>query len=686
MALVFKVAARDLSTYVRLAHDQGFDPADAEYSEPQFSGSTAFTDGGEFISAALRNREIPVPLILKTANTLSLHQLIRDIRADLVAGAQVEIKLDGADGSTFFELRAGRLEPQFEYYLGRKGLLRATLHLWVRPFGNTATQRVVASLGPGAGTPIATQSIIHFPATGVIGDELALANLEVQVGSQLASSGRLVAYGVHPSASYNPQRIPSDGLFDAQASSTVVGASGAIASMYYAIPVSPTGASGVAARIWLTPPGGHVGRHRVLAFARSQLDVPITLWGRDRFGAPIGPTAQASQLNSDRWSVIDLGEIHVPGRASGQEPVPTQFLELIAGGEDGAAIIASPALHLNAIGLVPLDISPGLLRTPGHSGGKGKLYGDGFSRFTTKWSVLANRPNAPQGQGAVWTRTYGELGNTGPAGGVNQNMTPVQLVAHGAQAVNNASGLYAIASGKKHADINAQVFVQLKGTASEAASGAFVELWAKGQAQATYRVPSQGVRAKLELTPPGAIAILATPDGGGATTLASLALSGPVASNLYGGRRVTLGLAVEGPTAALFLTGPDGFSAITRGSPIHSQVGNPFLGGRAGANVAAGHLKLDDFSVWPIAGATDASARARFRFQSHPEARVFHGNASVFNQDYQARFRGDPPKLPPTGPSGAARVVVIAGEVDNFLGNDIMSVNLTALEQFSYLK
>ncbi|MGH9380668.1 MAG: hypothetical protein ACRD2Z_08665, partial [Thermoanaerobaculia bacterium] len=101
-------------------------------------------------------------------------------------------------------------------------------------------------------------------------------------------------------------------------------------------------------------------------------------------------------------------------------------------------------------------------------------------------------------------------------------------------------------------------------------------------------------------------------------------------------------------------------------------------------------ITADDFTYdSPGAGASDIGAREWFRFQSWPERRAIQGNASVFIADRAAEFRGDHPCLPPVGSPGAsgpARVVVMAGDPDDFLGNDLLDVRVDAVEQFAYLR
>src|ERR1044072_337978 len=296
MAQVLKVGDRDFSSFIQNAHDAGLDPANSEYSEPQFSGAPAFSEGQAFVGDAVGNRLQGYPLILKAANTDALYQLVRDINGELKKGEQVEYRSGGASQSTFFDLERGRLEITFEYWLDQAARARCVLHLWTRPYGHTGTARTIASI------PIGSSAAVQFSATGVIGDVEALGNIEVRVGSAAATNGRVVMYGVHPHPSFNGIHVPTSGL--AQGGATVRGASGAVGSQYTAIPISPTTASGIAYTAYLSPVSAHTGRHRVIGIGRSGLTGPISLYAEDRFGAVLGPTAQASQTDITRWQVI----------------------------------------------------------------------------------------------------------------------------------------------------------------------------------------------------------------------------------------------------------------------------------------------------------------------------------------------------------------------------------------------
>jgi hypothetical protein len=666
--IVLRVNGRDLAPYVVAAPaDSEFDPVDADRIEPQFSGAPAFAEGAAFTGDATDNREWTIPLVLDAADRAALHSLIRDINADLVQGAPVEFASDEADDSTFFSLETGRLDVHYQFMLtGVHNTTRAVLRLWTIPHGHTGTARTVASL--------AATGAVEFPATGILGDIDALANIEVRVGSKVASNGRIVGYGVHRSASFAGIRGPSAPEFVAQSGATVRGYSGAVGSQALAIPVSPTGASGVALTSFLAPPGGHVGRHRLFGVMRSRLNRPVTLYARDRFGAILGPTTAASQTDATKWGLVDLGEVQVP--RGGSEGIPTQYVELVGGGASGAAVVASPALEVNRLIYMPLGEAPGLLRTRG-AGGDSLLYADSFARFADLpvGNLLQTQPNAEIGD-AAWAKTAGDLANS------NDRMVP----AASQNFTANASAFYSLASGARHTDARAEVKTALSAGASAGVASSAIELWVK-QINA-----SEGMYARLDFTPSHALRIYSAT--GAATIVLASAVGASVAaaaSGFYAGNPLILGAQVLGDALTAFVgTSPVGAASVSVSNAFFTFRGWPALKMNSGSNIPAAFLTADDFRYLGLsAGASDIAPRQWFRFESHPKNRAIQSNASVFTADREAEFRGNNPQAPPVGSPGAsgpARAVVFSGDPDDFQGNDLLDVRVDATERWRFLR
>lgn len=678
MAFTLTIDGYDVTEYVRVAHDEGLDPQ-GDYFDPQFSGAAAFSEGESWAADSVGNREMVLPLFLSAASADALYQLVRDINARLYQGAQVAFQSSTATNPTYFLLERGKLQPQFEYWIDQANRVRATLTLWVRPYGSTATVRPIASVA-------ASQGIFTFAATGVIGDTPAAAQFEVRVGSQVASSGRLIAWGFHPNASHSPVYGPSSANAVAATGATVIGASGAVGSQYVALPVSPTaGASGAALTIYPNPVAAHVGRHRVLAIGRSGLSAGIPLYAKDRYGAVLGATAVASQTDQSKWQVIDLGELNVPGRASGQEPVPTQYVEVYGGGASGNTINASPALHINRVVLLPIDYSVGMLRTGG--AGAAALYAyDTFSRMTPgPLTNLETLPTSDSNQG--WANLNNAAsGYLGAPSGAQSGEIAAEFL--GAATSYVLGQRYTLGSGALNgADIGALVSVRLRGPAPSYAAGspAAVELVSK------YRT-NGWVSAKMAIGPSPHLAIITSTDGTATTLQASAALA---ASGLFTGQLHYLNITNVGGQATAYvstsITGGAPITAVSASNAAITQNGCLGVGVQAGPqHIGTAYIALDNLFAFQMGpGASDIGPREFFRFESHPENRVVQGNASVYKADQTANFRGAPPKVPAVGSpgaSGAGRCVVLTGEVDNFVGNDVADVVLGVVERFRYLR
>jgi hypothetical protein len=673
----------DFSPYLRTQPDESpaADAAGAAYFRPQFSGAPALGDGSSWVGDAVDNRTMTFPLYFTGESRAAIQKLIREADLALVKGAQVEFAVDpDVDSPSYFDLERGVCAEEFNFYHLINALAGAVLTLTVRPYANTATHRLIASI------PAATSAVVKFAATGIMGDAYALANLEVRVGSAVASAGRVIAWGVHPHPSHNPYRAATSGL--AQTGATVRGASGAIGSQYTAIPVSPTGASGIAYTAYLDPPSAHVGRHRVIAIGRSALTVPIPLWAEDRFGAVLGATALASQTDVNKWQVIDLGEVQVPARASGQDTVPTQFVNIYGGGANGALINASPAFHLNGLMFLPLDFSAGILRTAGARGLS--PIRDTFSRLYFKL-LLEEAPISETGQ--VWAKVGGYLGQEGgEAFPARHHSAQLNVVTASSTFTTAASGFYSVASGVLYSDVFSEVGVKLNAAIGNSPS----VVAASSNAVTNYvKYSSAGwVAAKLGLGPSPYLALISSTDGVATSLNASAGMPSMLASGLLEGQQHKIVTRIQGARADVWIaTGVLGASPVLSASnSAFTQVGWPGLEMNAAAqNASKGYISVPNFYYGSLSSgsAVDIGAREWFRFESHPEPRVYQGNASVFVQDRLANYRGQFPHMPPVASNStataAARVVVFQSEVDNVQGLDGPDISLAVLERFRFL-
>lgn len=681
---VLKVGGFNFSPFLRLQPDEGqpINPVDQSFFRPQFSGAAALGEGSSWVGDAVDNRPLVFPIYFTAATRAAIKRLVEEADQALVKGAQVEFNIDpDVEESSFFDLERGVLAQEFNFYHLVNMVAGAVLTLTARPYANTATHRLIASI------PAATSAVVKFAATGISGDAYALANLEVRVGSQVASAGRVIAWGVHPHPSHNPYRAATSGL--AQAGATVRGASGAVGSQYTAIPVSPTGASGIAYTAYLDPPDAHIGRHRVLAIGRSGLSAGIAMYGEDRFGAILGATALATQTDTTRWQLIDLGEINVPARASGQDEVPTQLVNIRAGAAQASGTIsASPGLHLNGICFLPLDYSAGILRTKGT--GQSPLFLDSLAR----WFGLGENQlleELPAGEVGRWSPMLGTFRISGQAVGMGypyHSITP-----GGLGGVPRASAIYSGASGAQAANVTAAVSFQMDGEAAfatKAAASAALTLWAPAITNGSQVVG--GVGAKFQLGPSQFLALYSASSNGATAMKASAGIASTFASGVYTGQAYTLTMRVKEGRADVWLNeflvaGLAASPVLSASSADLTPVGWFALAANQGS--AEAKLSLANFSAYALgAGASDVAARETFRFEAHPESRVYQGTASAFVRDRLADYRGQFPKLPPvpTSATGPARVIVLQGEVANFQGLDGPDIALSVLERYRFLR
>jgi hypothetical protein len=362
MAQVLKVGKRDLSAFIRTAHEDGLDPANPEYTEPQFTGSPAFSEGQSWIGDAVQNREMSVPLVLSADSTDDLYSLIRDINAELGEGIIVEYRSGGASNSTFFNLERGRLEPKYEFWLDQAAKTRALLRLWVQPRGHTGTTRLVSSqLGTGPQL---------ISASGLHGDVSAQGVLRVAIAS-LGSLGKpLVMFGVKSSVSSGWSPIYTANRFASTltqpitpVTATTQGASGRLASQYRAWAVVPTSLANNQMLFRLPLREVDSGRYRVLLSFRTSLltaggsNVPsahLRLFKHDPVSFQESPNVYLTSFTQNRWRLLDFGEISV-GTTSGQ------VFELRYFGAPGASAFATYPVQSDGGVLLPLDENAGVL-------------------------------------------------------------------------------------------------------------------------------------------------------------------------------------------------------------------------------------------------------------------------------------------------------------------------------------
>lgn len=347
MAFHLKVGQQTLSDYVRLQPGEGFDPHNGAYVEPAF-GESPLRDGGALLNVDVKNREMVVPLILQAATKDALFDLVRDINRELKEGKRVEFRDDGSTDITYFDLVSGRLEVEFNFWRQVARHVTATLRLWVRPYGHTATSRMVASIASGP--------FYQFAPAGIDGDVDAETTYRIRSLATAQAQGMeaLVAALPHPSyimwwppaSILATSAIGGVGYSDA----TLMGASGAPASQV--LLMEPDS-------ILYRLPGGvvrlpnnngeYTGRNRIFALTRIWLGKESVLRAQEMGGVGgfLQPTVALRE--HEGYELVDMGAFDVP---SGQATAAVEFMNMRS-----QATVFSAAQYYN-VGLAGVFVVP----------------------------------------------------------------------------------------------------------------------------------------------------------------------------------------------------------------------------------------------------------------------------------------------------------------------------------------
>jgi hypothetical protein len=271
------------------------------------------------------------------------NQLVAQIQQELVKGAVVEYRPDGATQSSYFQLESGELRPSYNHPRYKHGYVEGVLELWTRPYAESGTTRLVASANGSA--------ILTFLATGISGDVPALANLVANVGSYSPATTRAMAVGVYPHASY-PAIHLATGLKITTASSTLKGASGALASQYYACEIDNLGPGANVDDFYLGRE--FAGRHRVFGLFRSRITpasaMLVGLVVPNDIGASAARTVVPTATQA--WQLVDLGEAIGPDATA--SPGATAYHQ-VAVRRSGGSAVGSFMLDYAGCVLLPID-------------------------------------------------------------------------------------------------------------------------------------------------------------------------------------------------------------------------------------------------------------------------------------------------------------------------------------------
>lgn len=347
MALVLKIGSLDLSSYLRVAHDEGLDPTDSAFSELQFTGSPAFSEGQTGVGEALGNREQVYPLIVKAASQTALHQLVRDINAALVRGAQVEYNADDSqNASTYFDLEGGKFEPEYQFWITRANRLRGVLRLGVRPFGHSGTTVALSS-----GILFPHKAVGAVPLKRIGGDVPAEVNILHGASPQ---SDNVFAAAIARSPSFQPLLFPAGAALgdpprvDQYQQKRLPSGATAVFSMF----VSPSLRD------------AYRGRHRAFALFR-HYNLPATsVSAQASLDGQGGPTHVASQYG-DNFNLADLGDISLFTSTPTHIAIPTAQINVTFRAAAVSSSIQATSIHFAGLVLLPLEESVVMTMTRG---------------------------------------------------------------------------------------------------------------------------------------------------------------------------------------------------------------------------------------------------------------------------------------------------------------------------------
>lgn len=347
MPPVLKLGTLDLSDYIGLQKEDGFDPFDPDYKEPQF-GTSPLREGGVHLGDTVGLREMVWPLKLKATSKDALHALEQQIvREGDREDQRVEWRDAGATASTFFDIAATRWEPEFHYWRGQKNRVNGVLRVWVQPYGHTATARLIASAALGNSVAQLNHlQRVNVPSGAIAGDIPALLDVRVKPGTVPT---REVAVSVLPHASYQPQ-VSATQLTNLLAGATTrLNQTGPALGSYVEIPLVNNGNQQIIARANLPIPSTYLGRNRVLAFIRNGFTRNLHVHARDYARERIGPTVVLAGSQSD-FDVVDLGVLSV--EAMGPS---SQYVEILAGMSASVGYAATRPLDLQDVVVLPED-------------------------------------------------------------------------------------------------------------------------------------------------------------------------------------------------------------------------------------------------------------------------------------------------------------------------------------------
>lgn len=355
----------DLSAYLNVQEGEGLDPAAGGFLEPAFNDSPIGA-GQSLVNIDAQNKEHIYPLMLKAATKDALHTLVGSIRLKLSEPqVRVEWRDQGATFSTFYDLEFGRFEPSYRFFRARQNWLGGNLHLWVRPYGHTGTERIA---GTAAGSRM--MQIVSVPSA-IIGDTGALMVTDIAIASSVTKD----VWGLSIIPSGAIVEWPAASLLQSSATSALTGASGANASQYRGLYAGAGGETTIVDVVFNQ--ASRVGDQRVFALARTANLAGAILRLYDDSGVGLGTTLLPATYPYGNavpgpaasvwrgWQLVDLGVLSLPVASMRVDPTMSFSITAdISASYFAGSLMASPGVHLSAVYVLPEDKTSMLVEHP----------------------------------------------------------------------------------------------------------------------------------------------------------------------------------------------------------------------------------------------------------------------------------------------------------------------------------
>lgn len=316
---VISIGGFDLYPYTRLLPGDGMDIADTDFIQPNF-GDTSSNFGDPLLSIKKNNREVIVPIHLRSANKTKagLHTILIQLNNALRTGKVLTWQDDGATNSSYLTVQFARFEPEFNKRRQDAGWMSGLVRIFTAPYARSVASGYATVLTASVAATGVTGSVA-LP-TMALSDGPLSYSIQINTPSQMSQNeGRIVGAAILPSGYIADWSAASLALLTPNAS--LAGASGAAGSQVLALKTFDTfgTAPGIDsygfyrapfAQLILTNASAYSGRNRLLGVIKGRnLGVAVSIL--DDNGFPKTPLAKATSYFGVGFGVVDFGVINV---------------------------------------------------------------------------------------------------------------------------------------------------------------------------------------------------------------------------------------------------------------------------------------------------------------------------------------------------------------------------------------